>query len=181
MSYSKIEAPFAARVTDKYADPGDLASPGMKLLTLYNPQALRIDANVRESLALTLKTGQTLQTHIAALNTTIPVTIEEIVPSADPGARSFLVKATIESYPRLVPGMFAKLRIPTGKQEQLLIPPAYVVQVGQLDMVWVLDDSVPVRRFIRVGQHYDDQVKIISGLSIGEKLITPKNMAETVR
>lgn len=181
LSYSRIKAPFAARVTDKYAEPGDLASPGMKLLTLYNPQALRIDANVRESLALALKTGQTLQTHIAALNATIPASIEEIVPSADPGARSFLVKATIASYPRLVPGMFAKLRIPSGKQAQLLVPPAYIKQVGQLDMVWVLENSVPVRRFIRVGQHYDKQMKVISGLSTGEKLIAPKDMAETAR
>ncbi len=176
LSYSKIIAPFSARVTDKFAEAGDLASPGMKLLTLYNPQALRIDANVRESLALTLKVGQTLQTKIEALNITTPAVIEEIVPAADPGARSFLIKAKVKTHPLLLPGMFAKIQIPTGEQPQLLVPASYIKQVGQLDMVWVLENAIAVRRFIRTGQSDNDKVKIISGLTVGEKLIAPENI-----
>ena len=172
-SYGKIKAPFSARVTDRYAEPGDLASPGMKLLTLYNPQALRINANVRESLALSLKQGQTLQAHIAALKINISATVEEIVPAADPGTRSFLIKAKVEPHPQLLPGMFARIQIPTGKQQQLLIPQDYIKQVGQLDMVWVLENAIPVRRFIRIGQWHGDQVTIISGLSASEELIAP--------
>ena len=174
-SYSEITAPFSARVTNHYAEAGDLASPGMKLLTLYNPQALRIDAHVRESLALSLKPGQTLQTFIAALNINIPATINEIVPAADPGSRSFLIKAKVEPHPQLLPGMFAKIQIPTGEQQQLLVPANYIQQVGQLEMVWVLQNSIPVRRFIRIGQQYDDQVVIVSGLSPGEKLVRLDN------
>ena len=175
-SYGKIKAPFSARVTDRYAEPGDLASPGMKLLTLYNPQALRINANVRESLALSLKQGQTMKTYIAALKISIPATIEEIVPAADPGARSFLIKAKVEPHPQLLPGMFARIQIPLGKQQQLLVPQEYIKQVGQLDMVWVLENAIPVRRFVRIGQLRGDQVTIISGLAAGEKLVAPDNI-----
>ncbi len=175
-SYGKIKAPFSARVTDRYAEPGDLASPGMKLLTLYNPQALRINANVRESLALSLKQGQTMKTYIAALKISIPATIEEIVPAADPGARSFLIKAKVEPHPQLLPGMFARIQIPTGEQQQLLVPQDYIKQVGQLDMVWVLENAIPVRRFVRIGQLRGDQVTIISGLAAGEKLIAPDDI-----
>ena len=173
-SYSKIRASFSARVIDRFAEPGDLASPGIKLLTLYDPTSLRIDANIRESLALTLSIGQQLETNIPALNKTIQATIEEIVPAADPGARSFLIKAKIEHNGELLPGMYARIRIPAGEAEQLLIPVDYVKQMGQLDVVWVLENNTPIRRFVRIGQKTGDSVLVISGLSASEKLVSPE-------
>ena len=176
LSYSQIKAQFSARVIDRFAEPGDLASPGMKILTLYDPSALRIDANVRESLALTLKMGQQLKTEIPALHKSIQATIEEIVPAANPGARSFLIKAKIEQKGELLPGMFARIRIPSGEQQQLRIPSSYVKQMGQLDVVWVLEQGVAIRRFIRVGQQTVDDILVISGLSMGEQLILPSQL-----
>lgn len=174
-SYSQIRATFTARVIDRFAEPGDLASPGVKLLTLYDPSALRVDANVRESLALSLTIGQQLETYIPALKKTIMAIIEEIVPAADPGARSFLIKAKIEHQGKLLPGMFARIRIPSSEKQQLLIPAIYVKKMGQLDVVWVLENNRPIRRFIRIGQLTGNQILVISGLEIGEKLILPEH------
>ncbi len=178
-SYSKIKAHFTARVIDRFAEPGDLASPGIKLLTLYDPKSLRVDANVRESLALTLSIGQQLETQIPALNKTIMATIEEIVPAADPGARSFLIKAKIEHNGQLLPGMFARISIPSGKKQQLIIPSSYIKQMGQLDVVWVLENNNPIRRFIRIGQKSGDNIVVISGLSAGEKIVLPNILSST--
>lgn len=176
LSFSQIKAQFPARVIDRFAEPGDLASPGMKLLTLYDPSSLRVDANVRESLALTLKIGQQLVTEIPALNKSIQATIEEIVPAANPGARSFLIKAKIEHDGELLPGLFARIHIPSGKKQQLRIPASYVKQMGQLDVVWVLENNIPIRRFIRTGQRTGDEILVISGLSANEKLISPEQL-----
>ena len=173
LSYSQIRAEFSARVIDRYAEPGDLATPGMKLLTLYNPKVLRLEANIRESLALSLSIGQNLSAHVPALNNNLTVQVEEIVPAADPGARSFLIKAKVDYLTRLLPGMYARIRIPAGVEELLLVPLSYIKQLGQLDVVWVLEDNIAVRRFIRIGQVHADQVVVVSGLTAGEKLIMP--------
>jgi len=175
-SYSQIKAHFAARVIDRFAEPGDLASPGIKLLTLYDPSSLRIDANVRESVALTLKIGQQLETYIPALNQKITATIEEIVPAADPGARSFLIKAKVEHEGNLLPGMFARIRVPLGEKDQLLVPASYVKQMGQLDVVWVFENNRAMRRFIRIGERVGENVLVISGLEVGEKIIAPEKI-----
>ncbi len=175
-SYSQIKAHFSARVIDRFAEPGDLASPGVKLLTLYDPSSLRIDANVRESLALTLSVGQQLQTYIPALKKNINATIEEIVPAADAGARSFLIKAKVEHQEKLLPGMFARISIPSGTKSKLLIPAIYVKQMGQLDVVWVMENNLAIRRFIRIGQQAGENILVISGLTEGEKLIAPENI-----
>jgi RND family efflux transporter MFP subunit len=176
LSYSQIKAHFSARVIDRFAEPGDLASPGVKLLTLYDPKSLRIEAHVRESLALTLKVGQQLVTHVPALNKIVHATIEEIVPAADPGARSFLIKAKIEHDENLLPGMFARISIPSGKAQQLLIPVNYTKQIGQLDVSWVLENNTAIRRFIRLGQKTGQEIQVISGLNAGDKLISPAQL-----
>lgn len=176
LSYSRVLAPFSARVINRLAEPGDLASPGMTLLTLYDPDSLRIDTHVRESLALSLSVGQVLEADISAIKQTIRVTIEEIVPAADPGSRSFLIKTKAEHQSQLLPGMFAKIRIPTGEQERLLVPESYIKQVGQLDVVWVVENTRPVRRFIRRGQRFNEDVEIVSGLWAGEKLVRPSEV-----
>ena len=174
--YSQIKAGSAARVIERFVEPGDVVSPGMTLLTVYDPQALRIEAHVRESVAVGLTIGQTLEARIDALDTTLPAIITEIVPSATPGARSVLIKTRIEHRPDRVPGLFARIRIPQGEERLLAIPQTYIRQVGQLDVVWVLENKHINRRFIRLGRTLaDGRVSVISGLSAGEQLILPED------
>jgi multidrug efflux pump subunit AcrA (membrane-fusion protein) len=53
-----------------------------------------------------------------------------------------------------------------------LVPADRVVHVGQLDLVWVLQDGQSYRRFVRVGQTaINGQVEIVSGLTEGELIL----------
>ena len=172
LSYTEIVAPFDGRVVDRFAEPGDTAQPGTKLLALYNPLSLRVEAQVREVLALNLETGQTLQVEIPSLQKVVEAVIEERVPAADPGSRSFLVKAGMAFDRNLLPGMYARLLVPAGTGKQLLIPADRVVHVGQLDLVWVYQDGQSYRRFVRIGQVLQDgRIEILSGLAEGELVL----------
>lgn len=172
LGYTRILAPFDGRVVDRFAEPGDTAQPGSKLLALYNPLSLRVEAQVREILALGLEVGQSLQVEIPAMQKVFDAVIEERVPAADPGSRSFLVKAGIAFDNKLLPGMYARLLVPAGSGRQLLIPADRVVHVGQLDLVWVHQDGQSYRRFVRIGQVLDNgQLEIIAGLQEGELVL----------
>ena len=172
LGYTEIVAPFDGRVVDRFAEPGDTAQPGTKMLALYNPLSLRVEAQVREVLALNLETGQTLQVEIPSLQKVVEAVIEERVPAADPGSRSFLVKAGMAFDRNLLPGMYARLLVPAGTGKQLLIPADRVVHVGQLDLVWVYQDGQSYRRFVRIGQVLEDgRIEILSGLAEGELVL----------
>jgi len=178
--YSRIKSSFVARVIDRHAEPGDMALLGKTLLTLYDPALLRFEANVREAVAIGLQPGQVLQARIDTLDKSLPVTIAEIVPAAEPTARSVLIKTRTEQQAGLFPGLFARLRIPQGEEQMLLIPEIYLQQAGQLDAVWLLQDGQIVRRFVRVGQRYPEgRIKIIAGLQAGDQVILPTH-ARTV-
>jgi hypothetical protein len=45
--------------------------------------------------------------------------IDEIVPQAEPGARTFLVKVRLPDMPGLYSGMFGRLTVPAGTQTLL--------------------------------------------------------------
>lgn len=172
MNFSEIRSPIAGRVVDRFAEPGDTASPGGKLLSLYNPFSLRVEARVREQLSLTLTLGQAVEVEIPSLGKTYAATIEEIVPAADPGSRSFLVKAILPAENNLLPGMYARLNVPAGERRRLLIPADRVAQIGQLNVVWVAENGKAQRRFVRLGREVaNGQVEVISGLSAQDALI----------
>ncbi|MEH6581615.1 MAG: efflux RND transporter periplasmic adaptor subunit [Halioglobus sp.] len=172
MSYTEIRSPIAGRVVDRFAEPGDTASPGTTLLSLYNPFSLWAEARVREQLALSLDVGHELRVEIPSLEKSMTARIEEIVPAADPGSRSFLVKAVLPSDQGLLPGMYARLQVPAGERTRLVIPVDRVAQLGQLDVVWVLESGGSVRRFVRLGRRVEGtMVEVVAGLEEGDKIL----------
>jgi membrane fusion protein (multidrug efflux system) len=165
VGFSEIRSPIAGRVVERFAEPGDTASPGAILLSLYNPFSLWVEARVREQLAISLEKGAEVQVEIPAVNQRYKAKVAEIVPAADPGSRTFMVKTVLPSGPSLLPGMYARLLVPAGERTRALIPQARVARVGQLDVVWVVEDGRVLRRFVRLGQSTDDgMVEVISGL-----------------
>ncbi len=172
LNYATLRSPINGRVVDRFAEPGNTAQPGNKLLSLYNPLSLRVEAQVREQLALTLHQGQSIQVELPALKELAQGEIDEIVPAANTGSRSFLIKASIHYNENLLPGMYARLMVPAGEEQQLLVPTAKVGHVGQLNFVWVNVDGEKQRRFVRLGKENTlGMVTVVSGLSKGEKIL----------
>lgn len=174
LSYATLIAPINGLIVDRFAQPGDTAQAGTKLLSLYNPLLLRVEAQVREQLALSLTHGQKIDIELPSINKTITGEIEEIVPAANTGSRSFLIKARITNNENLLPGMYARMLIPAGEEINLIIPDNKVTHVGQLDFVWVNTNGSIERRFVRLGKTQpNNMVTVISGLMDGDKIITP--------
>lgn len=178
LGYTRITAPMSGTVVEHYLEAGDTATPGQPLLKLFNPGRLRVEAILRESLIRFVVPGSALDAHIDALRITVPSTVEEIVPSADPGSRTFTIKALLPPLADLYPGMFARLEIPTGTAEKLLVPAAAVHEAGQLRFVYVRGADRTHRRFVRLGKAQDTRLEIVSGLTPGETIIVPDLAAD---
>jgi len=68
------------------------------------------------------------------------------------------------------------LMIPAGVAKRILIPQDYVAEVGQLNIVWVVQGPVGQalieKRFVKTGLlHEQGMIEIVSGLSEGERLL----------
>jgi RND family efflux transporter MFP subunit len=192
--YARIHAQAAGEVVKRLAEPGDLALPGKPLLVLHTGRALRIEALVREGLISRVKPGAVFPVRVAALAVPgenpdltggvsamggapgLTAEVEEIVPTADPLTRTFLVKAALAQTPGLFPGMFGRLFIPMGARQAVVAPRAAVRRVGQLEMVTVLDGGAARTYAVKTGQSLDGGlVEVLSGLTGGETLLVTGN------
>jgi membrane fusion protein (multidrug efflux system) len=160
------------------AEPGDTAAPGAPLLRIYDPGLLRLEAPVGESLAQHLAVGQPVQVVIDAVGERLDGEVEEIVPQAEAGARTFLVKVRFAPDPRVFAGMFGRLSVPAGERERLRIPAAAVEVVGQLEFVNAVGaDGRNERRLVTTGARDESgRVEVLSGLSAGEAVRLPTSV-----
>jgi RND family efflux transporter MFP subunit len=173
LDYTRIRAPFDGVVTEKKADPGTLASPGMPIFTVEDVRRYRLEATVNESDLRYVRTGEQVSVAIDALdNAGLKGKVVQIVPAADAASRTFLVKIDLPTDPRLRSGLFGRAQFSRGEREALLIPRAAVVERGQLQGVFVLDQNrIANLRYITLGKPSGAAIEVLAGLQDGERLV----------
>ena len=173
LGYTRIRAPFTGIVTEKKADTGTLASPGMPIFTIEDTRSYRLEVTVDESELRLVRVGQASSVTIDALgNVLLPGKVVQIVPAADPASRSFLVKVELPTDVRLRSGLFGRARFSRGERSALLIPRTSLVERGQLQGVYVLDaNQIAGLRYVTLGKSTQEQIEVLSGLQDGEKLV----------
>jgi len=172
LSYATIRSPIDGIVVDKRVEVGDTVAPGQVLATLYDPTRMQLVASVRESLAHRLSVGQAIGVKVDALDKACEGSVSEIVPEAEAASRSFQVKVTGPCPPGIYSGMFGRLLIPLDDEELLVIPRSAVRKVGQLDLVDVVVGETLQRRIVQVGRVLGDNVEILAGIRVGERVAT---------
>jgi RND family efflux transporter MFP subunit len=168
--FARITAPHEGIVTEKRIEQGSLATPGTPLLVLEDTSLFKVDAYVDERLAGKIKIGMPVAILLASEGRPIVGTIGEIVPAVDPRTRTFPVKVFLKD-PSLRSGLYAKVRIPEGKKQTLLVPAKAVVEKGLLTGVYVVDSrGIMTYRIIKTTQTYGDQVEVVSGIKPDERI-----------
>ena len=173
LDYTRIRAPFNGLVTQKKADSGTLASPGMAIFTVEDTSRYRLEVAVNENDVQYARTGEQVSIAIEALgDTALKGKVVQIIPAADPASRSFLVKVELPSDARLRSGLFGRAQFSRGTQQALLIPRSAVVERGQLHGVFVLDQkSVANLRYVALGKLSGSEIEVLSGLQAGEHFV----------
>ncbi len=171
--YAHLAAPFAGTVTAKSVDPGVLAAPGTPLLTVEREGDYRLEAPVEESKLPLIRTGQPVSVALDGIGRPIEGRVSEIVPAIDSASRSFTVKIDLPAVAQLRSGLFGRARFAFGTRPVLAVPAAAVTERGQLASVFVADGGRARSRFVTLGQHAQDSVEVLSGLSPGDQVIFP--------
>ncbi len=170
--YARITAPGAGIVVAKTVEVGNLAAPGVPLLTL-DEERYRLEATVQESDLRRLRLGQRADVAIDAVGRALAGSIAEIVPAADPVSRTFTVKIDLPALPDGVrSGLYGKAHFVVGERRALLVERAAVSVRGQLETVFVVDAGNVARlRLVKTGRAVGERVEILAGLGAGERVV----------
>jgi RND family efflux transporter MFP subunit len=173
LEYTRIRAPFDGVVTEKKADAGTLASPGMPIFTVEDVRRYRLEVTVNENDLRNVKLGQTAPVVIDALDGAEFIgKVVQVVPAVDPASRSFVVRIELPANGRLRSGLYGRAQFPRGERESVIIPRTAVVERGQLQGVFVLDQNrVANLRYVTLGKPSGNAVEVLAGLEGGEQLV----------
>ena len=173
MGYASIICPMDGVVSERLADPGDLATPGNTLVRVFDPTRLLLEAPLREGLVTRVKVGDKLPVTLDALGRKFEAEIREIVPSVDAGSRTFLTKLCLPQTEGVMPGMFGTVSLNLGERQALLVPEAALVRAGQLEYVNVVIGGRTVRVLVRTAPADAGCVEILAGLQAGDVVALP--------
>lgn len=180
LGYMQIRAPFDGMVTEKKAEVGTLAAPGMPLFTIEDVRGYRLEVTVDEHDVRLVRVGQPTSVSLNAQgDAEIAGKVAQILPAADSASRSFLVKVDLVPNARLRSGLFGTARFARGERKTLVIPRAAIAQRGQLQGIYVIDaNQIAGLRYVTLGKTSGNQVEVLSGLQSGEKLVADPGSRE---
>ena len=170
-SYTRLLAPFDGRVTRKLANIGDLATPGKALLNIEDESHLQVITDVPEAMILQVKQGDVLSVSVPAAGLTVPGTVAEVAPTANPTTRSGPVKINIASHPHLRPGQFARVALSQQSIKTVVVPRTALITSGQMEQLFVVENATARLRLVRSGAEYGETIEILSGIQAGEQVI----------
>ena len=171
---TRIRAPFAGRVTERFVQPGQHVRPGDELFTVadFDPLVARVYLPERDVLAL--ETGRAVRITLKADEEVVfDGRIRQISPVVDTATGT--VKVTVEavSPPRMVrPGAFVQVGVVREtRPAALVVPKQALVRELQKAYVFVAQDGVAEKRELELGIEEDDGIEALSGIEAGERVI----------
>ncbi|MCU0764932.1 MAG: efflux RND transporter periplasmic adaptor subunit [Burkholderiaceae bacterium] len=173
-SYAELRAPIDGVVTRRLMEPGELAAPGRAVVEIHDPAALRAVGTIPQFVLPRTARVERAEIELPALQRRLKAARVTVLPAADPRLLSTQVRAELpaEAPAGIVPGTAAKVLVPIGRSEKLVVPAAAVVRRSELTAVYVLTDGGGRQlRQVRVGNRVgDDMVEVLAGLSAGERV-----------
>jgi len=171
---SRVVAPWAGRVTEKKVEVGDYVLPGQPVVELVDVSRLKVRAPAPASDVPYLEVGAPAVIRLDAFpGETFEGEVVRLAAELDPAARTLGVEVEIPNRNgRLKPGMLARMEIPRRTlQDALLVPLAAVVDLGDRQVVYVVEDGVAHRREIAPGPVVGERVVIREGLAATDRVV----------
>jgi len=169
----RIIAPISGTIDQMDLKLGQAASPGATGIRIVNADNLKVKADVPESYATRVTQGQDVLVLFPDANDSLKTKLSFAAKVIDPTSRSFGIEIKLPSTKTLRPNMTAIIKIADySKANAVSIPLKAIQKSEQGDYVFVEENGTAKRKVIKVGATYNSVTEILSGLSVGDHLIT---------
>ena len=173
-----IYSPLAGVIDYVNLKPGQLAQPGVPIVTILDTRNVKVVADVPENYLGKVARGEQVDVYFPALDEHITAPITMIGRKIDPANRTFIIEIRMKSDGALYkPNLLAEVMINDYVETAVIVLSQELIQqeVGGRNFVMVVresDDGLVARKtYITTGAGFEGDVVVSDGLKEGEVVI----------
>ena len=170
---SKIISPINGTVDAVNIKVGQSVMPGLSAINVINFSNLKVKADVAESYAARVKTGNEVQVLFPDMKDSLTSKVSYASRAISSLSRTFNVEVMLDNTKEYHPNMVAKLRINDFQSAapELVIPVKYIQRGTSESYVLVAENGKAVKKIIKTNREYNGMIEVTSGLNAGDRLI----------
>ena len=177
MENTILRSPIDGVVTARNYDAGDLYGMSAPIYTVEQIVPVKLLVGISESDYTKVKKGDAIEITADAIPGKVFYgKVEKIYPTIDPATRTFTVEVVVDNkYKTLRPGMFARVAVNFGSNNNVVIPDVAVVkQQGSGErFVYVLnEDGTVTYQKVVLGRRMGTEYEVLEGLKDGARIVT---------
>ena len=181
MDYLQVYAPFTGVISIRNVHPGalvDASNKSVPMLELKQVDHLRLQVDIPETIAGTLRPTDSLIFYVAALpGKRMTAKIARISDNINLEYRTERVEADVYNTGEVLsPGMYADVIFDSkGNKNALAVPPAAVVTSTEAKYVIVVRNGKTVNVNVSTGNENSGWIEIVGAVQAGDTVIAPAN------
>ena len=174
LAQTELRAPFDGIIGLRQVSIGAFTSPTSNIATLTSINKLKVEFAVPERYAGVLMNGAKLTFTVEGDQQPHEATVYATHSKVDADTRTFTVRAMYNNADeKLVPGRYVSVSLNTRTyQNTMAVPSEAIISEMGIDKVFLYKSGTAVPTNIVKGLRTDAEVQIISGLEIGDTVIT---------
>ena len=173
---ARIRSSITGVVVDRNVEVGQSVAPGVQVLRILDQTTMKVDVELPEKdFGRITFDDSAVVTMDAYQGQDFPGKVTVINPMVDPRVRTFQVRIEVSNPSgKLVDGMFARVRLFTGRRTALAIPRDTLHRLpgSGTFYVFVIQGDKVVKRTIKTGKVGDQYAEVLEGLVEGERIVT---------
>ena len=182
---TKLISPISGVVTARNYDKGDMYSGAQPVLVIAQIKPVKIMINVSEPYFAKVKKGMEVYVTLDAYGEEVfKGKVARVYPTINQATHTFQVEVMLpNANERVRPGMFARVTLPYGKKNRVVIPDQAVQKLlGSGDRyVYIYNPADATVRYSKVelGRRLDNEFEVLSGVKSGEVVVTKGHLGLT--
>jgi multidrug efflux pump subunit AcrA (membrane-fusion protein) len=169
-----VAAPRGGVVTTVQGAPQQLVSAGQELLRIVSVGRVWLRVDLYGDQVQMVQPGRAVEATVGALpGLGFRGRIASVAPSVEGATQAAAARVPLDNPEgRLLPGMFASVRVPTGRTVRgILVPRSAIIYDGTRRLVMIARDSTFFPSAVQVGSGVGDRVVVLRGVSAGERVV----------
>lgn len=175
-----LRSPISGVITARNYDRGDMYAMSSPIYVVQQITPVKMLVAISESEYTRVHKGDKVSITVDAIpGKTFEGSINRIYPIMDASTHTFTAEVVVKNTDKVLrPGMYARVTVTFATNHSIVVPDTAVMKMqgsGQRYVYVLNSDNTVEMKVVEIGEHFDSQYEILSGIEEGDKVVSKGN------